>query len=273
VAENICFAYDNIADAGTYSLGSWVAGLPLTNLKDYQTKKVARSTNATAANTKFLCDLGRVAPIQLLAFVRDNLSDAATVRVRVGPNTDGSSALIDTTLTAGDFGSFEAEAGRIIYYLGDDPVYARYLLVEITDTANVDGYVQLGRFYAGPVLQPDLNMQYGARSSINDTTRLVRSANRTQYADVQPKLRRLEGEFQLLTQDEGLGAVYDMQNLVGVTEPFIVLFDASLTDDNAQRLSLYCIMLNLNQLSDIAPPTDALDGDRYSWRFVVEEAP
>lgn len=71
------------SDAGTYSGGSWVSSLPLTNLKTQQPQQVARSTSAATSSTKFKLDFGRVLPISMFALINTNCTSAATVRLRV----------------------------------------------------------------------------------------------------------------------------------------------------------------------------------------------
>lgn len=61
----------------SYSGGSWVAGLPLTNLSDRRVHKVARSTNDTRSSTLFTCDLGVARDVRCLALVGHNFSAVA----------------------------------------------------------------------------------------------------------------------------------------------------------------------------------------------------
>jgi hypothetical protein len=265
---NIVFAYDNLIDAATLSGGSWVAGLPLNNLKDFHPKKVARSSGATAASTQLLVDFGYSAPLQLIALLNDNLSDAATVRFRAGPNANGSSALIDETLTAGDFGDYVPASGRTLFYLHSEIVYARYILVEIAETTSPDLYVQFGRMIAGRVFQPDLNLRHGAQLSLIDESRTSKAVDGSQWTDVRPKRRRISGEFQVLTKDEGLGQVYDLQWICGVGTPLLVVFDPDLTGDDLGRTAVYGLLVSIDPIVTSRP---AEDGDLYSWRFAVEE--
>lgn len=269
------FAYDNLADDASYSLGSWFAALPLNNLKVARPRKIARSSNALAASTKFLVDFGYDAPVQIFALVRDNLTAAATVRLRFGPNADGSAALLDVTLTAGDFGSYQSAVGRVIYYVADELDYAQYVLVEITDTANPAGYVDLGRFIAGPVFQPGVNMRVGAQFGPIDETRLSRAVDHTQYADRRPLRWRAQGEFELLEQSEALGQVYELQRLRGITEPLLAVLEAELTGDRGGRTTIYGVMVTLEPIVDAIPgnPSDDGGSDLFSWRFAIEETP
>lgn len=66
----------------TLSGGSWVAGLPLTNLQSRQLSKVARSTGVTLANTQFEIDLKIPRPIRVFSIPKHTLSLAGYVRIR-----------------------------------------------------------------------------------------------------------------------------------------------------------------------------------------------
>lgn len=266
--SNIAIAYDNIADGGTYSGGSWAAALPLTNLKTYDPKQLARSTNATEASTVIICDLGYAAPVDVVALINTNLTDAATLRVRVGPNADGSSALIDMTLTAGDFGTDTPAAGRAIFYLNSATISARYVRWDISDESNPDGYVQFGRHIVGTVFQPDINIVYGAQIGLIDESRLSRAVNGAQYADIKPKRRRLSGAFDALTSDEAFGEVYDLQSICGTTVPVLAIYDPQFSGDALQRTSLYATVADLQSLT-----ITQQDGTetRSAWQVVLEE--
>lgn len=273
MAENIIFAHDNRADDATFTLGSWYAALPLNNLKTFDTLEVARSSSASAANTKFLCDFGYSCPLSLIALIGDNLTDAATVRLRAGPNADGSSPILDVTLNATDFGDFRSLVGRVIYYAtaAGEFIYARYILVEVTDTSNPDGYVQFSRFVGAPGFQPELNMAYGARTQFIDDTRITHTINRTQFADIEPKARRIEAEFQLLDEEEALSSVYEMQRLRGISEPFLTIFDPTMTGDDGARLVVYGTLVDLVDTT-ATEPGEVEGEDRYSWRVTLEES-
>ena len=74
----------NWADAGSYSGGSWTAGLPLADPADRQVQKVARSSSAAKVNAQFDLDLGGLQPVSAIALVNHNLSQDAKWRVRLG---------------------------------------------------------------------------------------------------------------------------------------------------------------------------------------------
>lgn len=266
INPNLAICYDDRASRnGTYSGGSWRASLPLNNLKTFDPKQVARSTNDSAANTVFVLDHGSAVDIDLVALINHNLTAAGTARVRVGPSASGASALIDQTLTAGDFGTDEPAS---LFYINAETVTARYVRWDITDESNPAGYVQIGRHIVGPVFQPAVNVGDGAQIEWIDDSRLSRANDGTQYADLKPKRRRLSGSFDMLSSAESFDEIFDMQRICGVTVPMFAVYDPSLTGSALQRVSIYGTMAGLLplQLSKMASEDQISD-----WRFVLEE--
>lgn len=262
---NIVIAYNDApAIRGIYSGSLWVDSLPLENLSTYDPKQVARSNALATVN--FLLDFGYSASIDLVALLYHNITAAGTARVRVGPNANGSGALIDQTLDPGDFGT---DYPASLFYLSPETVSAQYVLWNITDAANPDGYVQIGRHLACDVFQPEINMPYGAQLTMVDETRLTRTVNGSQYADLKPKRRILSGAIDLLTEAEAFDEIYNLQRVKGITKPIFMIYDPSMTGDALQRTSVYG---DLTELQPIELAQVGADGSSLStWRFDLEE--
>lgn len=278
---NLKLLYEAFPDDGTYSGGSW--SLPLTNLQDQHPKKVARSTNALITSTLFVIDLARVAPLDLFAFVNHNFSSASTVRIRASNNADGSSPLIDVTIDGLQpdvpwgslpWGAFPwtgvsgnvPPGGYITYYQHTSVEFARYILVNITDTANSDGYVQIGRFLAGEAFSSAINMAWGAGLEFVDESKLIRSIDGDLYADVRPKRRRLSAQLQFLTEDEAIGAIYDLNETCGITGALLAIWDSDDETGVKPRRTIY------GALAQMSPIVAERAGDySYSWPMTLEE--
>lgn len=78
---NIFLAWQNRADEGILSGGSWNAALPLINLQNRQVQKVGRTTNAALASTQFDLDLQSPKQIGAVALVVHNISVSGKVRI------------------------------------------------------------------------------------------------------------------------------------------------------------------------------------------------
>lgn len=84
---NIFLAWQNRIDEATLSGGSWNSSLPLTNVQNRQVQKVARSSDAANASTKFDLDLGSGQSIGVLALVVHNISASGKVRISASNDT------------------------------------------------------------------------------------------------------------------------------------------------------------------------------------------
>lgn len=267
MADNLAIVFEDVSQSGTYSGGAWDTGLSLSKLKTYDPKEVARSDDEQEASTQFLLDLGSAQEIGIVVIVNHNLTDDAEVRIRIGPNSDGSSALVDVTLQVDDFGTFVPAAGRSLFHIPADAVTARYVLCEISDEYNADGYVQLGRFIVGALFQPTANVTYGVQIAVVDESRNSRAVDGTLYSDIVPKRRRVAAAFDTLTDGEGIGQVYDMQSEVGLTVPVFAVLDPALTGDQLQRSALYGVFTELSPIVLRATGSE----DFSTWQFSLDE--
>jgi len=82
--SNILLAYNNRADAATFSGGSWVASgdVALANLGTKDLGELARSSSAAVTSTRFRFDLAASRSLRALGLLNHNLSTAAQVRLR-----------------------------------------------------------------------------------------------------------------------------------------------------------------------------------------------
>ena len=184
--NNIILSYPNRATAATITGGSWSAALPAQNVADKQMWKVARSTDALLASTKFTADFGAAKQVRCVSLANHNLSAAATFRVTFGSTAGGSDVwdsgwkpawrmafddLVEwesVTWWTGVAGDEYLRSPYAVMAVADDIYSARYVTVEINDTANADGYVQIGRLFVGGFLQPTYNPEYGLQDGLRD---------------------------------------------------------------------------------------------------------
>ena len=270
-------------DDGSFSGGSWNATYPLTNLVDQQPKTVARSSNALAASTLFVVDCGSSQSFKMFAFVNNNFSSASTVRIRVSPNSNGSSPTLDTTVDGNDpdvvwgslpWGAFPWDGqldelhpgGPTMFYLHTATVAGRYVLIDVTDTGNADGYVELGRFMAGVPFVPELSPLFGGQFGLVDESRVSRAAGGSLYADVRLKRRRVSVSFPALTESEALSTIYNMQDVKGISHGIVVVWDPEDDIGVLQRRTFY------GTLTSLAPLVlQNQSPSPYSWQAEIEE--
>lgn len=286
---NILLLYDPVTNNGTFSGGGWEATLPLANLMDSQPQKVARSTDATAANTLFKVDLGSTQAVRAFALINHNITSAGTVRFRLSANSDLSAPLIDITIDINDpniaygslpwgvfpwdwYESLAQPGGPTVSYYHTSVQYGRYIGVDVVDTSNPDDYVQAGVFLAGAPFVPAINIAYGAGIVLNDPSKQTRAAGGAVFTDVKPQYRTVSASLEYLTQAEALGAIYRMRRVAGVSGPVLMIIDSDDTDGPLAAGTVYGRFARVDQPITYARPGGS-DDPTFSVAFEVEERP
>jgi hypothetical protein len=267
---------------GTLTGGDWETDYPLTNLLKTRPGLVARSVDADEANTQFVFDLGSSKPVQMFGFVNHNLSQAAEIEIIVSDNSGGSPALMTETLVIDKgqipwgtlpWGEFpwdgideEFPGGFTNFYLHSAPVTGRYVLVNISDEANADGYVEIGCFLAGVPFAPAVNLLAGATVGFVDESVIELAVGAGRYSQEKPKRRRVAGQCGFLGQSEALGALYEVQAYAGRSKGALFVLNPDATGTSLRRTTLYGSFIDLGALTY----REASDYP-WAWSFALEE--
>lgn len=273
------FCVPDFIEAGygaSFSGGSWEATLPLTNLRTRQLSEGARSTDATTANTQFEVDLGAEYYVRVWAIPRHNLSRAATVRIR-GSNSAGSfgSPVYDSTALDvfpviypsgvlpfghpaawdGKLTQAELDAGYQIGFthVADTPQSARYWLIEIDDTANADGYVDLGRLVVSFAWQPTYAFATGAKMGWETSSSRTETPGGSFIHRDRPRRRRFDLTVQNLGSDEALVFAFDLARKYGTSGQIYFIFDP----DDEEHMHRRAFLATLRELSPLDVPYHA----------------
>lgn len=185
--SNLGLGWPDRVSAATVSGGSWQASLPVTNVADRRITRPARSTSASAANTVIDIDCGSTKSMRGFALINHNLQSTATWRIKASLSALGSTDVLDSgsknvlqmslspdVLAWEDSGWWEGIGDgwvrnmHPVIYIHSEQISARYVRIEITDTTNADGYVQVGRAIVCPVLEPALNDDLGRGTGFID---------------------------------------------------------------------------------------------------------
>lgn len=107
-----------------------------------------------------------------------------------------------------------------------DAISARYLTVEVSDTANSDGYVEIGRLFVGGGFQPAINAEQGSlKHGREDLSTVVRSQSGKRFYTRQTPLPRwVQFVMPGLTTAEG-DQLHEMEAAVGITEEVLYVTD------------------------------------------------
>jgi hypothetical protein len=252
--KNCMLGFPNRTDASVLSGGSWAATLPLSNLQSRLIGKVARSANTAPASTKFDVDLGAGTKIQAVCLRNHNISLAGTYRVTASTSSSFAalsydSGWLDVWPVVYPWGTLEWEDDNFwtgkytveqtqgytveLDHLLPTTKVARYWRVEISDTTNSDGYVQLGRLFIGPVWQPKINMSYGASVAWETKTGVQESIGGAEYFQPRTPYRVSKFSLNWMDQDEAFSQAFELMRRAGIDQEVLFIHDP---DDTVHAL-------------------------------------
>lgn len=177
MANQVGLFFPNRAYEASAGGGGWQAGFGISSVTTRGYDTMARSTDATAANTQFILDLGATRNIRSVGIFGHNLTTNATLEINVGTSSGGAQAYDGSATTCWPMSTLQSAMAS--YGVEDDswysdnwpviqvlPSYAagRYVQFKIVDTANPAGFVELSLAFVGGGLIPGHNMDYQAYS-------------------------------------------------------------------------------------------------------------
>lgn len=241
------FCFPIRSDGASYSGGSWEASLPLTNMKTEFVTERARSADATTGSTTFDLDLGAAYPIRGIALVGHNLSLSATVRVYGDSASDFATPDYDSTaldvyptiypsgstlwgvdVASGTLGQEEWDEGVRLDFL-HFPAAAqtlRYWRFAITDTANADGYVEVGRCIVAQGYQPSVSRaRQGAALGYRPRATRTEMAGGAVVHHRQLEPREFSFDLPKVDADEALVQLMEFRRRLSTTEQLLFSFD------------------------------------------------
>jgi len=281
--SNTIIGYQNRIDAATFAAyGSWSTSLPLTNIKTRQLSKKARSTNAANSSTKlrFSLDIDRI--VSTLGIIAHNLSVDSTWRYRVYSDSGYTTLVYDSgTLNvwpSSPYGSYEWEDEHFwdllptqeeisyytknIIYVVPEIIAAKYYQIEFFDSANTDGYVELGRIFVGQTYQPVLNMNLGASIGYESPTIVDTAISGAEFFDRRESFRVAQFTLDHLTYTESI-LNNDIMKISGTDLEVLYIWDSA----DALNLQRRSFLGRLKALSPISQPYNT----RYQTTYEIKE--
>lgn len=256
---NMLLGFPNRIDQGALSGGSWAAGLPLTNLQTRLLSRVARSTSAAPSATTVTIDLGSPRPLRILAMIAHNISLQGRVRFELSFAADFSTHEYDATVdvwgglltatwdinelewesdnfwlgtyTAEEIEGFTAASAHIL----DRTIPAQFVRITILDAQNEDGFVQIGRLFLGPALEPRLNYSWGASLGYETLTAVQAALGGAEFFDVREPTRVFRFSLEFMQDDEAFGQLLELTRRAGVHGEIFVVPDPADTYQGLRR--------------------------------------
>jgi len=224
-----------------------VATLPLANLQDPQRSRPWRSL--TAAGQYFTADFGKSVAKSALALIDHNLAFADQVTIRVSDDAGGMPILFEQTAAAWDdligfgeggfgmlgFGGSVPEEFRTwmapkpirVIYLQDDAgneltVEGRYWTVIFSDSANPDGYIQVGRallvYHDEYARQFEPGWKYGGK----DDSQIDFSEGGQAWTDIRPMRRTVRLRWPAFRNEDKYWRFLFFLQKMGLSRDFVV---------------------------------------------------
>jgi len=281
--NNTIIGYQNRIDVATFAAyGSWSATLPLTNIKNRQLGKKARSTDDANASTKLRFSLDQSRIIGSVAIVNHNLTSLATWRYSAYTDSGYTALAYDSGVInvwpLMPFGSYEWEDDRFwdlqlsaeevglftrsIVYVPTATASARYYQIEFFDVDNTDGYVEFGRIFVGAVYQPKLNMSLGASIGDESATVIDTAISGAEYFDRRTSSRVSRFTLDHLDYSESI-VNGDIIKISGTDAEVLYIYDNSTALDLNRRAFLG----RLRTLSAIQQPYNT----RFQTSYEIKE--
>jgi len=266
------FGHPIRSDGGSLSGGSWESDLPLANMQHRRLSKVARSTSAASANTKFDVDLGAAYYIYGVALIGHNISLSGTVRIYADDNSGfsspdynpGAEAAIPDIYPSnmpqwevpasrdGSLQQAEYDAGYVPDYIHicSSPQTERYWRIEIVDTGNADGYIEIGRLVIFSGYQPTINFKEGAQLGWHTTSTRTESDGGAIHHDERPRRRIFNFTIPEIEDDEAMVHLFELNRACGTHQQFFFVYD----DDDTVHMHRRSFLSTIKQLSPLQIP-------------------
>jgi hypothetical protein len=296
--SNVLIGFGNRANNITFAsgYGSWMTSLPKENLRYPILGRIARSTDATLNNTKFGFNMGVGYDIRVLALCSHNLSASALVRITAyGTDSSYTTSIFDSgwvavwgnVFTSGLTGfddttpggslphgySFDAVHSDKIWYAGHfnwnyiynftSNVNSQYWRVEINDTTNTNGYIDIGRLFIGGGWEPTYNFDFGQGVGWDTNTTVQYSKGGAPYFDVKKPTRKAKFTLSHSSQIEAMQVIHTLVGIHGLDKELIYIQDREQTQD----IHRTAFLGRLKQLPEVEISNY---GDNYqsSWEIV-----
>jgi hypothetical protein len=176
----------------------------------------------------------------------------------------GSLYTTDPRLVDGKYTAEEAVGYPMTFVaIPTTPFLMRYTSIQIDDSTNVAGFVDLPRLYVGFAYQPTINMSYGVQHGWEDDTVRTVTDGGAAIFNVKSRRRTVRGVLQDEPDDEAFANIWELQRRRGISEQLFYIFDPADTYHLARR-SMLC---TLRQLS----PLELAVGTRDGWPFELVE--
>lgn len=230
---DMLIGFNNYADDGTYSGGSWSPAL--TKLATPIVTERARSATLDLADTQFKIDLGASRTIRTWCLTHTNLTSAALYRLTW--YSDAFVTEVDNTgwLAVPGYPAIDPDfIGASIFHVFDAALTFRYGKMEIDDNANADGYVEAGRNFMPEELGMSRNPDVNLPDELVPNTPRQNALGGTGYFNRRKPVRKLTFGYNVLV-DTDAPKIRRLRKLCNLNKQIVVIPDPDDTDNFNER--------------------------------------
>lgn len=273
------------SDAATLSWGSWRAALPLNNMLTERLARVARSTDATLANTRFRVTLNEALSFSALVLAGTNVTTSVKWRIR---------SYTDDTFVTPDFDSdwiepfigiaenlewgdpnwwlqlvpFDDDERRInlIHIFATAPTARQHWSFEIDDESNPAGVIDIGRLFMPLAWEPSINYGYGSNglSFVDNTLRSqTLGGSEDAWRRINPRIFRFAIDY--LPESEAYQKAYPLMRVAGFNGEVFVIPDK----DDAQFMQQRSFLGRISQMDGIDQVAFQLAGTGFEIKETI----
>jgi len=237
----------NLAEGAGFSNGTWAAALPLSNLTDLRMWGApARCEDPTdLAKSKLDVTLTRSAAVSMVAILYHNLSINAKVRItlagsagfaspanspvwesiwpRMFPSTSLPWRTSSWWTGRPDLSDIDLYP-RHLWLPFDDALLANQIRIEIDDTGNPDGFIDLGFLFVAETFSPQWNFDFGRSLSLSNRDLIDETPSGRRIINQRAARRVHSLDYSNLSNAEVM-RIFDMGKHNGSAKPILFIPD------------------------------------------------
>lgn len=195
---NCTFLWENEWDLATLTPSTENPLFPAINTQHRWHTRTWRSIDDTGTLTEsIVADLGATPPaVQAFAIKKHNFSPSAVVHIMANTsNSWGGTLPVDVILPIAEL---------MAYFWTATKTY-QYWKLDITDSAPVAAYLEIGRIFLGPYFSPTVNMSRDYKKAPEDPSDIMQSDGGQITTNQKSRYRTMDFKFELLTSADADG--------------------------------------------------------------------
>lgn len=257
------------SDDAALSGGGWEPELPLANMQNGSLRRVSRSSGLSAVETQFRISLASDQSFKSIVFGPTNMTTAGRFKISKYADAAFSQLVITSDWISNvvrvPFGTLQfgmpywwsgqrstwpdSERGAWMVHTFDAPTAGQYWKIEIDDSDNPDGYIDVGRLFMADHWSPSINYSPDGNGLgfVNNTlTQRTLSGGKRHKRRMNPRV--FQWQLPFLSQSEGYGEAYSFAQQAGFDGEVFVIPDP----DDVEYIQQRCFLGNLTEIDALS---------------------